>query len=159
MADVIGTIAACIDLAEKIANLVEKFAEAQKRIQTIASDVSLLQSILKQLKEVLRPDPIAGYTVVRLSHNGQHNTLTAAQRCQRIFTKIRDELSKTLYDKRFKAKLDHGEVIYVNSVVRLFWIFKESSISELREELNRSKQDVVLSLSVNLLSVAKQPVQ
>ncbi|KAI9663228.1 MAG: hypothetical protein M1821_008276 [Bathelium mastoideum] len=159
MADVIGTIAACVELAEKIADLVKKFVGAWERIQTIASDVSLLESILKQLDEILSPDPSAGITAARLSPHGRKNASTAVQRCKEIFRRIREELVKTLYDKRFQAKLARGETISVNWAVRLFWIFKESSISELREELSRSKQDVMLSLSVIQLSIAKQPAQ
>lgn len=159
MSDVVGTISACIDLAEKIVSLVQKFQEARKRIQAIANDVSLLQSILKQLKSVLKPDPTAGYTAVRLSNDGLKNSLTAVKRCEENFDMIQDQLAKASNDKRFKKKLQYGETISVDWAARTFWIFKESSVFELRSELNGSKQDVMLSLSVNQLYIAKQPSQ
>ena len=159
MSDVVGTISACIDLAERIVILVKKFKEARARIQAIINDVSLLQSILHQLKEVLKPDPYAGYTAVRLSNEGLTNSLTAVKRCEATFNLIREELVKVAHDKKFQKKVEHGDTISVDWAARAFWVFRETSISGLRLELNGAKQDIMLSLSVNQLYIAKQPSQ
>jgi hypothetical protein len=159
MAEVIGTISACIGLADRIIALVEKFASAKVRIQTIANDVTLLNSILSQLQQVLKPDPDAPYTAVRLTYNGLRNSLTAVQHCKDIFTRICNELEIVTRDKKVKEYIDLCATLPLDWMVRTFWLFKSSTITELREELNRAKQDVMLSLSVNQLSLAKQPSQ
>ncbi|KAI9709930.1 MAG: hypothetical protein M1820_003008 [Bogoriella megaspora] len=156
---VVGAISACVDLADRIASLVEKLANAKKRIAAIARDVSLLQSILKQLKEVLEPDPHAGYTAVRLTPAGHRNSLEAVRRCSEVFTKIRELLDQVLDNKRVREKLDRGDPINLDWLTKWYWIFKEGSIAELREELKSSKENVILSLSVNQLAIARQPVQ
>ena len=159
MMDVLGAIVNCIDLAEKIAVLVTKFKEAAERIKIIVTDVTRLQSILKDLREVLQPDPHASYTAAYLKPIGVglEKALKAVKGCEEILNKIRDELATTLRDKSLKKKLEQREPISVNWVVRTFWIFKESSVFELREDLIRSKQDVIISLLVIQLWLTRQP--
>ncbi|KAI9709135.1 MAG: hypothetical protein M1820_003582 [Bogoriella megaspora] len=157
--EVVGTISASIDLAARIADLVRRFTEARKRITAIANDVSLLQSILKQLKEVLQPDPNAGYTAVRLTNEGLRNSLTAVKKCRRIFSKIWEGLDQVTNHSKTKKRLDGGGVLTIDWLSRTFWIFKQDTIAELRNELKASKEDVMLTLSVNQLALAKQPSQ
>lgn len=161
VATILGTISACVDLADRISKLISRYGAAQKRIYSIASDVSLLQSITNQLKGILRPDPNADYTAARFSSEALRTTLTAVQRCEKACQKVIDGLNDVLAKSNSKDRdrLQYDDQRTIDWATKTYWIFKEDSIRELRDELGASKEAVMISLSLNQLTLAKQPAQ
>jgi len=159
MTDVIGTISACLDLADRIAELYKRIKGAEKRLETIATSVSRLSSILRSLEDVLKPDLKAGLTAPRLPNDGLRNSLIAVKDCKDTFNAIWRELDEVAKHQKVKRSIQYGEAIKLDWAEKTFFIFREAKVAEYNDRLRTSKEDVMLSLLVNQLWLAKQPAQ
>lgn len=155
MTDILGAISASLDLAIFISKQVEKVMDAPETVQVITDDVRRLSRILNQLGETLRPDPRAGYTAVRLSHQGLKNGYESVKRCKTTLKK----LDGTLEDIFGKDQWNGGEPLRFGKRARLSYARHDGSVRRLLVELRECKWDIMLSNSVNQLYLAKQPSQ
>ncbi|KAI1858518.1 uncharacterized protein JN550_012565 [Neoarthrinium moseri] len=149
MAEVVGTISACLGIAQAIAAQVEKFATAPKHVKHISSDVSLLQRILEQLRKTLRPDK--GKEVLNLGEEAVDIALKCVGRCTAVFREIQDILGKILGDAIHSTAPSK-----LTLTQRAMYLRYDGDLRLLREELKCTKQNIVLINSVNQIALSRK---
>jgi hypothetical protein len=145
MADV-GSAIAIVQLADRVIGLCHQWIKAVRDapagLRSILLEVSMLQTICKQIEALISCDDAASAAFCDLS-----KTDGALEHCQRILKSLIDLFpDEDVYTKHARGSSSaKGKV--TTMAARLSWPFKESRARKLLDELGRYKVAITLALT------------
>jgi len=144
MAEIIGAVSAVVSLAEvtvvlsqKFVRLVKDYVETDYRVQTIADDAQTTHAILAEFDELRK------HATLNTQSSAFHLVSDGVRNCRRYLELLHKELQRTV---------DHLQTmqgkIKLRSAKKLSWLFRAEDVRNIRDELSRSQQTVLLGVSL-----------
>ena len=149
-ASIVAIAAAGLQISAKLVAFASDIKRASTHVNSLATDVSIVSSILHQLGELVEQKPDQGEVGIFSSH-GLATTKASADVCKQIFTVIEEKLRSA--SKQARTGIKVGDRIELSPIEQARWPFLQPSIDSLRKDLQEAKGTLMLMLQVATLGI------